>query len=97
MRRQTFDEDEQWENRKRLKCHYCKVSPGQIHETGCNWEICSKCGKQTLGCSCDVEESKRIPYGTVREIAARIPYYTLDLIEKYVKKDLSDAIRKGLW
>jgi hypothetical protein len=79
-----------------LKCHDCGVDR-QIHEAGCDWEICSKCGKQTLTCNCNAEDSKRMPYGTVREIAARIPYYTLDLIDKYVKKDLLNAIEKGLW
>jgi hypothetical protein len=80
-----------------LRCHDCGTESGKIHETGCDWEICSKCGKQTLTCCCIVEESERIPYGTVREIAARIPYQSIYLIEKYIKKDLSDAIEKGLW
>jgi len=82
---------------KMLKCHDCGVDPGQIHEKGCDWEICSNCGRQALSCDCNAEVSKRIPYGTVREIAARIPGYSLDHIEKYVKKDLSNAINKGLW
>jgi hypothetical protein len=82
---------------KMRKCHDCGVEPGQIHEEGCDWEICSKCGGQMLSCGCNAEESNRIPYGTVREIAARIPYFSADHIDKYIKKDLSDAIEKGLW
>jgi hypothetical protein len=83
--------------KKILKCHDCGVEQGQIHERGCDWEICSKCGRQTLTCGCNTEDAKRIPYGTVREIAARVPYYTAGHIEKHVKKDLSDAVEKGLW
>lgn len=83
--------------KKILKCNDCGADPGQLHETGCDWEICPKCGGQTLSCGCNTEDSKRIPYGTVREIAARIPYFTLDHIDRYIKKDLSDAIEKCLW
>ena len=83
--------------RRRLKCRDCGVSPGQIHKKGCDWEICSNCGAQAFTCGCNTEDSKRIPFGTVREIAARIPGHSLDHIEKFLKKDLSDAINKGLW
>lgn len=79
------------------KCHDCGVKPGEIHREGCDWEICHECGKQMLSCDCDVDETKRIPYMTVREIAARIPYYDCEHIERYIKKDLLDAIEKGLW
>jgi hypothetical protein len=82
---------------ERLKCHDCGVEPGQIHEEGCDWEICSKCGGQALTCDCIKEGSKRISYGTVREIAARIPCFSAAHIDKYIKKDLSNAIEKGLW
>ncbi len=80
------------------KCHDCGVMPGEIHKEGCDWEICGKCGRQMLTCECDdIGNIDRIPFGTVREIAARIPYFTCDHIEKYVKKDILGAIEKGLW
>lgn len=79
------------------KCHDCGVKPGEIHKVVCDWEVCSKCGGQMLTCDCNSEESQRIPFGTVREIASRIPYYTCEHIEKYTKKDLLNAIEKGLW
>lgn len=50
-----------------------------------------------LTCHCNPEESQRMPFGTVREIAARIPYFSSEHIEKYIKKDLSYAIEEGLW
>lgn len=81
-----------------IKCHDCGVEPGQIHKDGCDWEICFYCGGQMLSCDCgDIEDEKRIPYGTVREIAARIPYFSCEHIEKYIKRDLEEAIEEGLW
>ncbi len=75
------------------KCHDCGVMPGEIHKVGCDWEVCSLCGGQMLTCHCTPEESQRIPFDTVREI----PYFSCDHIEKYIKKELSEAIEKGLW
>lgn len=78
------------------KCHDCGVKPGEIHKAGCDWKVCSLCGGQILTCHCNPEESQRIPFGTVREIAVRIPYFSSEHIEKYVKHELSEAIEKGL-
>lgn len=55
------------------------------------------CGRQMLTCHCNPEESQRIPFGIVREIAARIQYLSSEHIEKYEKYVLSEAIEKGLW
>lgn len=85
---------------KRLKCHYCEVDHGQLHKEGCDWEICPICGGQFFICDFDkegLEDSKRIPYGTVREIAARIPYYDKKETIDRAKKDLLIAIENGLW
>lgn len=79
------------------KCHDCSVKPGELHKTGCDWEVCFLCGRQLISCYCSTEERERIPFGTVREIAARIPYYHSELIERNIKQDLLDAISKGLW
>ena len=85
---------------KRLKCHDCGINHGQLHTEGCDWEICPICGGQFLSCDCDKEglkDSKRIPYGTVREIAARIPYYDNQKTIDRAKKDLLIPIENGLW
>lgn len=85
---------------KKLKCHNCLVEHGQLHKEGCDWEICPICGRQLLTCECykeGLEDSKRIPYGTVREIAARIPYYDRQQTIDRAKKDILNAIEEGLW
>lgn len=46
---------------------------------------------------CNPKESQRIPFGTVREIAARIPYFSCDHIEKYIKIELLEVIENGMW
>lgn len=60
-------------------------------------EKCHDCGVEKYIKLDATEESQRIPFGTVREIAARIPYLSSEHIEKYEKNVLSEAIEKGLW
>jgi len=31
-------------------CHDCGVKPGEIHELGCDVDICTICHKQVMGC-----------------------------------------------
>lgn len=33
-------------------CHDCGVAIGGFHHTGCDWEICPKCGGQRFICNC---------------------------------------------
>jgi len=51
---------------KSWRCHDCDAKEGEIHQMGCDMEICPKCGNQLLGCDCGVfEDGKkrhRIPY-----------------------------------
>lgn len=52
--------------RKTWKCHDCDAKEGEIHEYGCDMEVCPICGGQLLGCEC-LEKTKgllpfRIPY-----------------------------------
>ncbi len=82
---------------KKHICHDCGVEDGELHKKGCDWEICWKCGGQLLSCFCHSEGIQRIPFGTVREIAARIPYYNDSNTIDRAKKELLEAIHKGLW
>lgn len=48
-------------------CHDCLAQEGEIHEEGCDMEICIKCGKQKLCCGCNYN-MKREPYFEVPNI-----------------------------
>lgn len=37
---------------KRTVCHDCNVHVGQFHHPGCDWEECTNCGGQAIGCDC---------------------------------------------
>jgi len=34
------------------KCHDCDIIEGQIHEYGCDMEMCPFCGGQLIVCGC---------------------------------------------
>lgn len=37
------------------KCHDCGVSVGQLHERGCDTEVCPFCFGQLISCDCSYE------------------------------------------
>ena len=46
-------------------CHDCGVNEGKIHKWNCDMEVCPKCLRQLLSCSCFQRQSQlpfRIPY-----------------------------------
>ena len=46
-------------------CHDCGVKEGEIHQLGCDMEICPECHKQLITCGCFHKRSElpfRIPY-----------------------------------
>lgn len=50
---------------KSWNCHDCGVKEGEIHQVGCDMEICPKCHKQLITCGCFKKRSElpfRIPY-----------------------------------
>lgn len=79
------------------RCSDCAVKEGELHWVGCDWEVCPICGGQRMCCDCKLKGKKRIPYGCVREIAAKVPYYSQEIIDTYVKPELLEAIKKGNW
>jgi len=36
-------------------CGDCGVAPGELHERGCDLELCRLCGGQLIGCGCERE------------------------------------------
>lgn len=48
-----------------MTCHDCNVKEGELHQMGCDMEICPKCKGQLLSCDCsneDIVELGREPY-----------------------------------
>lgn len=44
-------------------CGDCGVSPGELHQDGCDVEQCPNCGGQYLSCGCDDQpDSERIKW-----------------------------------
>jgi len=41
------------EDHKRDKCYDCCAYPGELHEDGCDVELCSMCSGQRISCRCD--------------------------------------------
>lgn len=51
--------------REKKSCGDCQVPPGFLHQSGCDQEQCSGCGRQAIGCEClrsDVEALPRLPW-----------------------------------
>lgn len=38
--------------RDRQKCHDCGALEGQVHQPGCDMEVCPFCGRQLITCNC---------------------------------------------
>lgn len=38
-------------------CPECKASPGQLHQRGCDVELCPYCGCQLISCGCEDSRS----------------------------------------
>ena len=48
-----------------MTCHDCKVEEGYYHISGCDMEMCPKCGGQIISCDCkneEFEDMERIPW-----------------------------------
>lgn len=45
-------------------CHDCGVKQGELHEPGCDMELCPRCLGQALSCACgdNARYHDRIPY-----------------------------------
>jgi hypothetical protein len=47
------------------KCHYCGVSPGEVHMLGCDTARCLICGNQRISCDCPRDSSRGAGDGDV--------------------------------
>lgn len=43
-------------------CNDCGASPETLHHPGCGLERCPACGRQLIGCQCDIAELERLPW-----------------------------------
>lgn len=48
--------------KKREKCPDCDVGVGELHDDGCDIELCPDCGFQRLSCDCLNITMPRIPW-----------------------------------
>ena len=39
-------------SREKHTCHDCGINEGEIHQFGCDMEVCPFCGGQAIGCEC---------------------------------------------
>src|SRR5665647_411105 len=51
--------------RKKARCHDCGVSEGEIHEYGCDMEVCPFCGGQLISCDCGIGEMDDEPFSKI--------------------------------
>jgi hypothetical protein len=48
-------------------CYVCKAAPGELHEMGCQVELCPYCGHQLISCCCGegsdvIPDADRMPW-----------------------------------
>jgi len=55
---------------KRKTCGDCGIKEGQLHQFGCDMEICPYCGGQLISCGHfkDVKDKDRIPFVLIPQI-----------------------------
>lgn len=80
------------------KCSECKVPLGRLHVAGCGQEICPVCGNHRISCEHKLEGRKKIPFGTVREIAAKYMHWPYEPRHfARLQFEVEDAIKEDLW
>lgn len=55
-------------------CGDCHVHEGQLHQYGCDLEICPACGGQFLGCDCGPDDEEGQAKWAQEQWYKRIPY-----------------------
>lgn len=54
---ERWSDPEAFNNRQ---CHDCGASMGELHQLGCDWEECPRCGGQYYICDCETAEKRRL-------------------------------------
>ena len=69
-----------------INCPDCNVKPGKKHKNGCDWEQCSVCGEQRLGCDCVGHDKAFARWTGIIPGKAEAEYLRLSLNDFYMQE-----------
>lgn len=65
FREVTALEKHQTPSPEKAVCGDCGVTEGEIHESGCDMEVCPFCGGQLISCDCDIDGKGNEPFSDI--------------------------------